>query len=89
MICIPPFLAAGIAVLSNRPFALFPLLSEGRPKCVERKKFCISMTISAVFEGEIIMGLVVVDREIVSLIDGGGYSGGGGRLRSKRGGDDE
>ena len=89
MICIPPFLAAGIAVSSNRLFALFPAPSTGRPKYVERKKFCMSIITSAVFEGEITTDVVVVDREMESLGDGRAYSGGAGRVRSKLGGDDE
>lgn len=43
---------------------------------------------SAVFEDEMTIGVVVVDREIDSLGDGVAYSGGGGRVRSKLGGDD-
>lgn len=42
---------------------------------------------SAVFKDEMTIGVVVVDREIESLGDGVAYSGGGGRVRSKLGGD--
>lgn len=89
MICIPADLAAGIATSSNRLFALFPAPSAGRPRYIERKKFCISMMTRAVFEGEMIIGVVVVDREIESFGDGRAYSGGEGRVRSKLGGDEE
>lgn len=89
MICIPAFLAAGIPVSSNRLLALFPAPSAGRPKKRERKKFCMSMMTSAVFEGEMRVGVVVVNREMESFWDGKVYSGGGGRVRSKLGGDDE
>lgn len=89
MICIPAFLAAGIAVSSNPLFALFPAPSAGRPRHVERKKFCMSMMMSAVFEGEMTVGVVVVDRKIDSFGDGTAYSGGEGRVKSKLGGDDE
>lgn len=89
MICIPAFLAAGIAVSSNCLFALFPAPSVGRPRYVERKKFCMSMMTSAVFEGEIRVGVVVVGRAMESFGDGRAYSGGEGRVRSKVGGDDE
>ena len=88
MICIPPFLAAGIAVSSNRLFAMFPALSAGRPKYIERKKFCMSTMTRAVFEGEMTVGVVFDAREMESLGDGEAYPGGGGRVRSKLGGDD-
>lgn len=42
----------------------------------------------AVFEDEMTIGVVVVGREIDSLGDGVACSGGGGRVRSKFGGDD-
>lgn len=85
----PPFLAAGIAMSSSRLFALFPAPSAGRPKYVERKKFCMSIMTSAVFEGEMTIGVVVVVRDMDSFGDGKAYWGGGGRVRSKVGGDDE
>ncbi len=44
---------------------------------------------SAVLEGEMTIGVVVVDRETESFGDGGAYSGGEGRVKSKLGGDDE
>lgn len=44
---------------------------------------------SAVLEGEMTIGVVVVDREIESFGDGRAYSGGVGRVRSKLGGNDE
>ena len=44
---------------------------------------------SAVFMGEMTIGVVVVDRDIESFGDGEAYSGGGGRVRSKLGGEDE
>ena len=47
------------------------------------------MMTSAVFEGEMRVGVVVVDREMESFGDGRAYSGGEGRVRSKFGGDDE
>ena len=47
------------------------------------------MTTSAVLEGEMTIGVVVVDRRIEELGDGRAYSGGEGRVRSKLGGDDE
>ena len=76
MICIPPFLAAGIAVSHSLLFALFPAPSAGRPRYIERKKFCMSMMISAVFAGEMTIGVVVVDSETLSLGDGRAYCGG-------------
>ena len=42
----------------------------------------------AVFEDEMTIGVVVVDREIDFLGDEVAYSGGGGRVRSNFGGDD-
>ena len=83
MICIPAFLAAGIAASSNRLFAMFPAPSSGRPRYIERKKFCISMMTSAVFGGEMTIGVVVVAKEIESLGEGRAYSGGVGRVKSK------
>ena len=68
---------------------MFPAPSTGRPRYVERKKFCISIITSAVSLGEMTTGVVVVDRDIESFGDGEAYSGGGGRVRSKLGGDDE
>lgn len=47
------------------------------------------MITRAVFEGEMIVGVVVVDREMESFGDGRAYSGGEGRVRSNFGGDDE
>ena len=47
------------------------------------------MMISAVFEGEMTIGVVVVDSETLSLGDGRAYCGGKGRVRSKLGGRDE
>ena len=44
---------------------------------------------SAVLMSEMTVGVVVVDRDIESFGDGEAYSGGGGRVRSKLGGDDE
>lgn len=44
---------------------------------------------SAVFEGEMTIGVVVVVRDMDSFGDGKAYWGGGGRVRSKVGGDDE
>ena len=44
---------------------------------------------SAVFVGEMTVGVVVVDRDIESFGDGEAYLGGGGRVRSKLGGVDE
>ena len=44
---------------------------------------------SAVFEGEMTIDVVVVDRGIECLGDGRAYSGGRGRVRSKHGGEDE
>ena len=89
MIRIPAFLADGIAVSSNRLAALLPAPSAGRPKYVDRKKFCISMITKAVLEGEIMIGVVVVEREIDSFREGTGYSGGEGRVKSNIGGDEE
>lgn len=47
------------------------------------------MMTSAVLEGEMTIGVVVVDREMEDFGDGRWYSGGEGRVRSKLGGDDE
>jgi len=66
----PAFLAAGIAVSSSRCAALFPAPSAGRPRYVERKKFCMSMITRALFEGEMVIGVVVVDRGIEALGSG-------------------
>ena len=82
MICIPPFLAAGITVSISRLFALFPAPLAGLPRCVERKKFCMSIMTSAVLGGEKTIDVVVVKRETQSFGDGKAYSGGGGRVRS-------
>lgn len=86
---IPAFLAAGMAVFNSLWAALLPAPSAGRPKYVERKKFCMSMITRALLEGSMTTGLVVVERETESLGEGIAYSGGGGRVRSKVGGDEE
>lgn len=72
MICIPAFLAAGIPVSSNRCAALLPAPSAGRPRNVERKKFCMSIMTRALFGGEMMIGVVVVRREIDDLDEGRG-----------------
>ena len=89
MIWIPAFLAAGIAVSRSRCFALLPFPSTGRPRYVEMKKFCMSMMTSAVFGGEMMIGVVVVESCIEALLSGRAYSGGNGRVRSKVGGVEE
>lgn len=88
-ICIPALRAAGIAESIRRCAALLPSPSAGRPRYVERKKFCISIITRALIDGEMIMGLVIVDRDIDDVGDGRAYSGGAGRVRSNSGGDEE
>jgi len=88
IIRIPALRAAGIAVSSKHFAALFPAPSAGRPSEVEMKKFCISMITKAVLDGEITIGVVVVERVIEELGDGRGKSGGVARVRSKDAGEE-
>lgn len=55
---------------------------------MEIKKFCISMITKAVLDGEMTIGVVVVQRVIVELGDGRGKFGGVGRVRSKDAGEE-
>ena len=69
--------------------AILPAPSAGRPSEVDKKKFCISIMMSAVREGEMMIGVVVVESLMDSFGEGMGYLGGGGRVRSNTGGDAE
>ena len=72
-----------MAVSRSLCAALLPALSAFRPRYVDRKKFCMSMITSAVFGGEIRIGLVVVVIEIEAPDEGIGKLGGKGRVKSK------
>ena len=66
------FRAAGIPDSRRHLAALLPAAFGERPRHTERKKFCMSMITKAVLEGEMMTGVVEVERRIEDEGSGSG-----------------